>query len=43
MKKLRFRKEGKKCPKKFLDLLKKEENKGEQNPCKYLVSNALRG
>ncbi len=43
IKKLCFRKGVEKCPKKFIDLLNLEENKGEQKPYKYLAFNALRG
>ena len=32
----------KKHPKKFLDLLNLDENKGEQKPYKYLTINVLR-
>ena len=36
-----FRKKGKKCPKKFIDLLNLEENKVGQNRYKYLILNDL--
>ena len=43
IKKLCFRKRVEKRPKKFIDLLNLEENKGEQKPYKYLIFNALQG
>ena len=43
IKKLCFRKRVEKRPKKFIDLLNLEENKGEQKPYKYLTFNALQG
>ena len=42
IKKLCFRKRVEKRPKKFIDLLNLEENKGEQKPYKYLTFNVLR-
>lgn len=43
IKKLCFRKRVEKCPKKFIDLLNLEEDKGEQKPYKYLTFNSLQG